>query len=245
MFAGLIGRIDGRGIAGTCGIYQYAVCSTADWSLVFPRCIPMFVLFIIQMISNSAPNSLIEQTPITMGDQVVFERVFRAYHKALCYYVRSVVTNQSAAEDIVSDVFITCWKDHRTFDSEDHARFFLYRAVRNAAINHLKIVQRTVNKHESASNIYGVTEESHQEQYIRSEVLRDIYGRIELLPAQERTVLFLTLREGKKLEEVADELGLSLQTVKNYKSRAIKRLRMKHSLGDFLVLFIALSDILP
>src|SRR5690606_17138185 len=102
-------------------------------------------------------------------------------------------------------------------------------------------VRRTAKKHEDAGIVYADTEESHHERYIRSEVLRTIYQQIESLPTQERSVLLLALREGKKLQEIADELGISLQSVKNCKGRALRRLRTKLSAEDFILLLVVVS----
>ncbi|WP_262250115.1 RNA polymerase sigma factor [Parapedobacter soli] len=193
------------------------------------------------MIPEIPSESLSASRPIVMGDRVTFEQVFRNYHKSLSYYAQRMVIDQTAAEDLVSEVFMKCWKERASFDNDDHARFYLYRAVRHAAINYLKAAQRTAKKHADAGNVYADTEESHQERYIRSEVLRSIYQQIEILPTQERAVLLLSLREGKKLQEIADELGLSLQTVKNCKGRALRRLRTKLSAEDFIALLVVLS----
>lgn len=179
---------------------------------------------------------------IDMGEQQTFEKVFRTYHKSLCFYTGRLVADEVSAEDVVSEVFMQLWKQRRIFESEDHARFYLYRAARHAALNHLKNYRRSVEKYEHVAREYDDTEEAHQERYIRSEVLREIYTQIESLPAQERKVLLFTLREGKKLQEIADEMGLSLQTVKNCKNRAVRRLRTRLSVEDFLVLLTLLSS---
>lgn len=205
----------------------------------------MFVVLVMSMTGKNTGNPD-PQGAVAMGLDATFAQLFRSYHKALCYYVNRLVTDPATAEDIVSEVFMQCWVHQRVFENEDHARFFLYRAARNAAINHQKVTQRAEAKHERAILGEVDSEESHQERYIRSEVLREIYAQIETLPRQERIVLLLTVRDGKKLSEIADELQLSLQTVKNCKTRAIQRLRGKLSVKDFLVLlaFFAADHIL-
>lgn len=201
-------------------------------AIAIPRMMPHFI-----------PSN---HTPISMRDVVVFEQVFRTYHKALCYYVERIIAEPVGAEDIVAELFLQCWNNDQRFENEDHARYFLYRAARNAAYNHLKLAQRTADKHEQAGKQSSAdSEESHQEHYIRSEVLRDIYAQIDRLPSQERKVLLLTLQEGKKLQEIADELNLSLQTVKNCKTRAVNRLRVRLSADDFLLFIVLLGFYRP
>jgi RNA polymerase sigma-70 factor (family 1) len=173
---------------------------------------------------------------LNMSEQGTFDHIFRLYHASLCFYAQRTTGSKNDAEDVVEEVFMQCWTSAQVFDSEDHARYFLYRAVRNAALNKFKATQRLLHKHSMAGQQYDDSQESHLERLIRSEVMREVYQEIERLPAQERKVILLSLQEGKKIQDIADELSLSLQTVKNCKSRAISRLRLKLSGEAFLLL---------
>ncbi|SEM76470.1 RNA polymerase sigma-70 factor, ECF subfamily [bacterium A37T11] len=178
--------------------------------------------------------------PISMKDSATFEHMFRNHHVALCMYASRITHSSDDAEDIVEEVFMQCWNNGQLFDNEEHAGYFLYRAVKNAALNHLKIQKRAANKYVQAAKLYDDTEESHLNNLIRAEVICGIYEHIASLPPQEEKVMLLSVRENKKLQEIAEELSLSLQTVKNCKSRALKHLRLKFSWDDNVFLIILL-----
>lgn len=174
-----------------------------------------------------------------MNEQATFDHIFRMYHASLCFYAERTTGSRNDAEDVVEEVFIQCWTDAKVFDSEEHARYFLYRSVRNAALNKFKASQRLIHKHNMAGMEYDDSVESHLDALIRSELMRDVYKEIQNLPAQEKKVILLSLQGDKKIQDIAKELNLSVQTIKNCKSRAISRLRLKLS-GEAFMLFNAM-----
>ncbi|SDL10242.1 RNA polymerase sigma-70 factor, ECF subfamily [Pedobacter sp. ok626] len=173
---------------------------------------------------------------LDMSERETFNRLFRTHHAPLCYYAERITNSRDNAEDAVGEVFLKCWSKATQFDNEDHARFFLYRAVKNASMNKLRTDLRVANKHNMVSPDAEDTEESHLDRLVRSEVLREIYQEIDALPPQEKKVILLSLEDGKKLKDIADELNLSLQTVKNCRSRAVARLRFKLTADNFMLL---------
>lgn len=192
-----------------------------------------------ESLSQNTDNNVL----LDMSERETFNRLFRLHHASLCYYAERITKSKDNAEDAVGEVFLKCWTSALQFNNEDHARFFLYRAVKNASMNKLRTDLRVANKHQMALPYAEDTEESHLDRLVRSEVLREIYQEIETLPPQEKKVILLSLEEGKKLKDIADQLNLSLQTVKNCRSRAIARLRFKLTADNFM-LFNALVYLL-
>jgi len=88
------------------------------------------------------------------------------------------------------------------------------------------------------------SEQSHLEYIIHTELISEIYSEIAMLPKQQRKVMLMSLEEGKKLQDIADELHLSLQTVKNCKSRAMARLRIQLSKENWLLILVLIELIL-
>lgn len=72
-------------------------------------------------------------------------------------------------------------------------------------------------------------------QTIREEVVRQLYVYIEKLPSEQKKVILLSI-EGYSWEEIAEKLGISVNTVKTHKSRGFKSLRLK--LQDSVYLFL-------
>jgi RNA polymerase sigma-70 factor (ECF subfamily) len=70
----------------------------------------------------------------------------------------------------------------------------------------------------------------------RIEVVREVHAAIEALPPQCRKIVRMSFVEGMKNQEIAEQLKLSVQTVKNQKVRAIYLLKMKLLNTNIMVL---------
>ena len=99
----------------------------------------------------------------------------------------------------------------------------MYTAVRNECLNYLKNKKET----ENIENIPDVSEET-----IDTSV-RDakIWKAIDELPPKCREVFLLSKRDGLSNEEIAEEMGISIKTVKNQMTKAFSRLRESLSSG--------------
>lgn len=177
---------------------------------------------------------------IPFSDETVtsplFQDVFKQYYAALCDYADRTVGSVDEAEDIVSGVFLQLWKREESFRNERHLQGYLYKATRNAAINVIKQRAHAGERQLAfleATEYFGKTE---TEELIYQEVLRKIYLEIRNLPEQWGQIIAMSYLDGKKNEEIAEQLGLSVQTVKNQKSHALSRLRLNLSGELFAVL---------
>ncbi|MCU7549660.1 RNA polymerase sigma-70 factor [Chitinophagaceae bacterium LB-8] len=169
-----------------------------------------------------------------------FEYLFKLYYSRLCYFAFNMIEDKDASEDIVQDVFIKFWKQRSDFDHELSIKTFLYVSVRNACINRIRH-EKVEKKFIKAQNSEEVEEEKGLQQMIKAEVLGEIYNAIEELPQGCRQVLKLAYFEGLKNHEIAEQLGISVNTIKTQKARALQLLRLKLDLGAFTCLLVMLS----
>jgi len=170
-----------------------------------------------------------------------FKAVFEQYYGTLCYYAERLQLSTDDAEDVVSGVFLKLWNREEPFRDLQHLQAFLYRSTRNACLDHLKQTTR-----EKERQLVFLLESEHfgreeSAELIRLEVLRAVYLEIKNLPEQMGKIISMSYIEGRKNEEIAAELGLSMQTIKNQKSRALAmlRLRLPAELFTALLLFSA------
>lgn len=160
-------------------------------------------------------------------ETLILESLFKANYARLCYFAFKLIGDQPAAEDIVQDCFIKCWSRSPGLPTEMNMKAYLYQSVRNACLNLLRHteVEKRYAKRE------GMPAESNEGRYldliIRAEVLGEINKAIETLPPGCRQVLKLSYFDSLKNEEIAEALGISINTVKTQKARALKLLQVK------------------
>lgn len=178
---------------------------------------------------------------LNMGDEKVFDHVFRTYYAALCSFAQRYLLRKADAEDVVGNLFVNLWNREQQFEHDVHARASLYRAVYNACLNHIRSSKRSNGREELYSAEQGINDESFMNEMLQAELIRMIYKEFDSLPPHYSTVMKLSYQDGFKNEEIANMLNLSVQTVKNYKSAALKLLRDKLPKDAFFLLIITLS----
>lgn len=168
---------------------------------------------------------------LSHGDALAFTEIFNKFHTALCAYAKKMVFDSDVSKDIVSEVMVQCWNRRADFRSFASLRTFLYVSTKNASINHIKRSQIMEKHHQS---ILATSESGKNDYFLESifeaEVLRHLRTSVSELPHQTRTVISFSMA-GLNSNEIAQQLGVSPQTVRNTRRLGIKALiqRMRSS----------------
>lgn len=167
---------------------------------------------------------------VNRKDEKTWGDFYDRFYAALCVYVAKMLPVPDAVEDLVQDVFISVWEGKRTFDDIKELTNYLYRACYNNTLLYI----RNNQIHDTILSSLAEEDNSQDEDMIyaltvKEEIIRQLYFHIEELPAEQRRIILLRI-EGHTWEEIAERLGVSINTVKTQKSRSYKFLREK--LGD-------------
>lgn len=164
-----------------------------------------------------------------MADVFDFETLFRESYTSLCYFANQYIPEVDAAEDLVQDAFLQLYKVKQDIRDVKSAKSYLYTCIRNAALNiirHQKVEEKFINQ-----NIGLQNEDRVMNDIITSEVVGAVNRAIELLPEKCKEIFKLGYYDELKNAEIAAQLGISVNTVKTQKQRALQMLRIK--LKDF------------
>lgn len=154
------------------------------------------------------------------------EVIFKKYYGSLCYYASNYVVNPEAVQDLVQDVFVRMIESPPVFSGPEHLRNFLYLSVRNSCVNYLKKgVLR--ERHEQYVLAQETLAELPDEEVLTAEVYRRLKEAVDELPAECRKVMYLGYFQGIGNEEIAAQLGISVNTVRAQKMRGKQLLRDK------------------
>lgn len=183
---------------------------------------------------NCELNGMVVQSGFSIqsfqqGEQQAFNFIFARYYRALCFFANSFIPAWSAAEDITQDSFVRLWEKHDEFSCQQAIKAFLYIITRNACLNFLKQCNRERKHGETWGSTHDHIEDSLLPNLLHAEVMNGIVAAINELPPECRKVIELCFMEGLKNHEIAEELRLSVHTIKNQKARGLyllkKRLR--------------------
>ena len=170
------------------------------------------------------------------GKESAFDELFRKYYRRLVYFSMKVVKNKDLAEEVVQDLFVNFWEKKDKLQLKVSLNAYLYRAVYNNSVHYLKKQQRFVN---SDAELSEELSEDYTDILEQSEIEEKIYQTIEQLPEKCKEIFKLKRFEELKNREIADKLKISIKTVENQMTKALKFL--KQNLGDLLVVWILVT----
>lgn len=149
-----------------------------------------------------------------------FEVFFKKYYKlALCIAIR-VTDSPAASEDIVQDVFLRLWENIEILRPGESLKPLLLKAVKNKSLNYI----RDKKKNQDIHTIRRLPVEE-EDDFEPDERIFRILTQIENLPPGCRKIFDLVIFGEKKYQEAADQLGVSVNTIKTQMGIAYKQLR--------------------
>lgn len=170
-----------------------------------------------------------------------FDEVYNEFHPRIIRYV-SKMTSHDEAEDITQEIFIKIHRSLDGFRSESSLSTWIYRIATNTVLDRLKALPRRSSDEITDADLEAMdkniwTDErkpNTDQALVRKEMNECIREFIEKLPPDYKTVMLLSEMEGLKNKEIAEVMGISLETAKIRLHRGRARLRKELEKGcDF------------
>lgn len=180
-------------------------------------------------------------TQIAASNLKAFEYLFRLRYEALYNYAAKITLHQTIAEEIVQDVFISLWEKRDKANITGNITSYLYRAVKNKAIDYLRSQHAQVQKQFIDETAAAQISESASDHLEVSELSLLIQQGIDSLPEQCKRIFLLSREGGLTYSEIADALSVSPKTVKAQVAIALKKMRdfLDGHLDKIIILIIS------
>lgn len=176
------------------------------------------------------------------GNEQAFEKIFRVYFKSLHSYAYAFMKDDELAEEIVQNVFCRIWEKRHQLKPDGSLKAYLYRAVHNESLNHLKQQKTRAAMQVHYERMEKAASGQASENMLVAELEMHIKKALDELPQQCRIIFQLSRFEQLKYQQIADQLNLSIKTVENQMGKALKILRSK--LAEFLPLILYIITLL-
>ena len=164
------------------------------------------------------------------GDLAAFESLYKTYYAVLCKLAKTITHSHELAEEIVDDLFFYLW-NHRGELQVVSLQAYLFRSTRNNSEKACRsLAFRKGRITDSIDNTLlcmheYLTAPEHPLGWLLEEEMKNTAKQaVNELPTECRQVFELSRYEGKKYSEIAQELGISVNTVKYHIKNAIKTL---------------------
>ena len=157
----------------------------------------------------------------------IFEQALTEQRDALCRYAYLLTTDNNKADDLVQETFYKALKYRNRFQSNSNLKAWLFTIMKNTFINDYRRQGRINSVIDADAHEFVVNNRKSDDNPERNFRLKEVNNMINSLdPAYK--VPFLMYENGYKYQEISNELGLCLGTVKSrihfYRKKLIKML---------------------
>lgn len=165
-------------------------------------------------------NLILEE--ISKQNRKVFKNFFDRHYEELVLYANGYLFDKDASEDIVQEVFIYIWENADKVKIKSSFRGYLFAMVRNRCFNFLKSIKITDSFEYLEFNIELITEYvfDSTEEEDKKIVYHQILKIVDTLPPKMQQIVKLKFLHNYKYSEIANELDISINTVKTQLKRA-------------------------
>lgn len=171
-------------------------------------------------------------TAVAAGDRDAFATLYDLYAPRVYGMALRVLGRDADAEAVVSDVFLSLWKDPKGFDpSRGPFRTYVLLLARSRSIDRLRAGATRAERTEAAATeaLPGMTRRQHSDRpdalLVERENKDQIRSAVGRLDAKQRTPLEMAYFQGLTHAEIAEQLGEPLGTIKTRIRTALQTLR--------------------
>lgn len=187
---------------------------------VLPKLFFNYITHCVMRLSSDQ-NALLDT--LKCGGEAGLRKLFDRYYIPLCVYSMQITNSFEQSEDIVQDFFISFWEKKIYNNINSNLRNYLFLSVRNLSLAAIKR-DKTVVISDTEKELYAVPSDDYDPEEV-AEMLHKLYQEMDKLPEQARRVFEEIILNKRRYKEVAQEMNVSVNTVKTQLSRALKRLK--------------------
>ena len=159
------------------------------------------------------------------GDENAFCELYATYKSRLIYFAMRFLKSREYAEDIFQDTFVIIWQGRQFIDPNTSFSAYLYTIVRNRVLNQLRDLQNQENlKNQILSQSVDYTNDTTNK--ILEDDLSNLIGHaMQQLTGRQREIFTMSREKQMSHREIADVLGISVNTVQEHISVSLRILR--------------------
>lgn len=177
------------------------------------------------------------------GDEDAFCELYATYKNRLIYFAMRFLKSREYAEDVFQDAFTVVWQSRRFINPDASFSSYLYTIMRNRILNQLRNAANEEKLKESIlSQALDYTEDTKREMML-NDLKSLISHALQQLTPRQREIFEMSREAQLSHKEIADKLGISVNTVQEHISTSLKLIRtylIKYSGSEYVDLLLLL-----
>jgi RNA polymerase sigma-70 factor (family 1) len=173
---------------------------------------------------------------IKADNMFAFDVLYKKYSKKVYKFGYSILKSKEDSENLIQDVFLNLWENRIKVEKDSSIKSYLFTITYNSAISIIRKKSRESQFVEYLKSLQDTTEEPVSAELEYNELSHKLDEIIAVLPPRQKEVFQLHRIEGLSYNQIAERLGISVNTIENHMARALKTMRKK--LGNYSLLAI-------
>lgn len=179
-------------------------------------------------------------------DESAFCELYALYKERLFYFAMKFIKSREFAEDVFQDAFTSVWLNRRFLNPNVPFGPYVYVIMKNRILNILAGIDKEQDlKKVIISSSIDLDNET-ENKILDTDLNQLLEKALEDLTPQQRRIFELSRKELKQYKEIADELGISVNTVQQHISASLKTIRTylrkySETYADVLLLLLCLN----
>ena len=177
------------------------------------------------------------------GDESAFCELYALYKDRLMWFSLKFLKSRDMAEDVFQDAFTVVWQSRRFINPDASFSSYLYTIMRNRILNQLRNAANEEKLKESIlSQALDYTEDTKREVML-NDLKSLISHALQQLTPRQREIVEMSREAQLSHKEIADKLGISVNTVQEHISTSLKLIRtylIKYSGSEYVDLLLLL-----
>ncbi|MBN7811819.1 sigma-70 family RNA polymerase sigma factor [Algoriphagus sp. H41] len=171
---------------------------------------------------------------LSLSNPVFFEEVFKDYWELMYQSAFRKIRDQAIVEDLIQEIFVDLWNRRDSVQIRSGIKAYLLTAVKYQVMRHID--EQTKSRRLDTDDQQAYYEEDI---FAFEELYSQIEVAVDALPPRAALIFRLNRLEGYTVDEVAEKLKISPQTVHNQLSKSLKLMRgeLKH-VAPMLAVFL-------
>lgn len=159
------------------------------------------------------------------GDESAFCALYALYKDRLLFFALKFVKSREIAEDVFQDAFTSVWQNRRFLNPNAPFAPYVYTILKNRILNLLAGIDKEQELRTAVLSNAVDSSNDTEDEILNTDLNTLLDKALESLTPQQRRIFAMSRKEMKSHKEIADQLGISVYTVQQHISAALKVIR--------------------
>jgi RNA polymerase sigma-70 factor (ECF subfamily) len=194
------------------------------------------LLLILSATLDSESNETSVYSKIKNGDQKAFKVFFDAHHAELFRYLSRRGVSREAAEDLIQKAFVYIWEHRAKIDESKSLRAYLFKIAYTRMLNLFRDTEKFDQDAVVAEVAQSPASTEPDGDIHQRELQQTLTQAIEAMPEKRQQVFRLCFMQEFTYKEAAECMEVSVKTIENHMTLALKDLRasLSEAAGNYL-----------